>query len=95
MGHVPEKLSLPNAIAPSDPPIQFAGPAGPPMRALGDKIGSTIIGQNAGVPCIAWNRSRVAAEYDQARGTLEQLQAIVEEVTDEIAPPTILFIHGE
>jgi hypothetical protein len=37
----------------------------------------------------------VAAEYDQARGTLEQLQAIVEEVTDEIAPPTILFIHGE
>ena len=32
-GHVPEKLSLPNAIAPSDPPIQFAGPAGPPMRA--------------------------------------------------------------
>jgi hypothetical protein len=32
-GHVPEKLSLPNAIAPSDPPMQFAGPAGPPMRA--------------------------------------------------------------
>jgi hypothetical protein len=32
-GHVPEKLSLPNAIAPSDPPIQFAGPAGPPMRS--------------------------------------------------------------
>ena len=30
------------------------------------------------------------------RGELEeQLQAIVEEVTDEIAPPTILFIHGE
>jgi hypothetical protein len=33
LGHVPEKPSLPNAIAPSDPPIQFAGPAGPPMRA--------------------------------------------------------------
>jgi acetyl-CoA carboxylase/biotin carboxylase 1 len=30
------------------------------------------------------------------RGELEeQLQAIVEEVADEIAPPTILFIHGE
>jgi biotin carboxylase len=42
------------------------------MRALGDKIGSTIIGQNVGVPCIAWNRSRVAAEYDQALGTLPE-----------------------
>ena len=42
------------------------------MRALGDKIGSTIIGQNVGVPCIAWDRSRVAAEYDQARGTLPE-----------------------
>lgn len=25
------------------------------MRALGDKIGSTIIAQSAGVPTIAWN----------------------------------------
>lgn len=30
-------------------------PSGPPMRALGDKIGSTIIAQSAGVPTIAWN----------------------------------------
>lgn len=25
------------------------------MRALGDKIGSTIIAQSAGVPTISWN----------------------------------------
>ena len=52
--------------------IQFVSPAGPPMRALGDKIGSTIIAQNAGVPCIAWNSGHVVAEYDIARGTLPE-----------------------
>ncbi|KAL3763729.1 hypothetical protein ACHAW5_006173, partial [Stephanodiscus triporus] len=71
-GHASEKPALPNALASSDPPIQFVGPAGPPMRALGDKIGSTIIAQNAGVPCIAWNGMRVVAEYDMARGTLPE-----------------------
>lgn len=71
-GHASEKPALPNALASSDPPIAFVGPAGPPMRALGDKIGSTIIAQNAGVPCISWNGSRVVAEYDRARGTLPE-----------------------
>ena len=71
-GHASEKPALPNALASGDPPIAFVGPAGPPMRALGDKIGSTIIAQNAGVPCISWNGSRVVAEYDRARGTLPE-----------------------
>ena len=42
------------------------------MRALGDKIGSTIIAQNAGVPCIAWNGMHVRAEYDVNLGSLPE-----------------------
>ena len=42
------------------------------MRALGDKIGSTIIAQTAGVPCITWNGSHVMAEYDRATGCLPE-----------------------
>ena len=71
-GHASEKPALPNTLAKSDPPIKFIGPAGPPMYALGDKIGSTIIAQNAGVPCIAWNGSNVVAEYDKENGTLPE-----------------------
>lgn len=40
------------------------------MKALGDKIGSTIIAQSAGVPCIDWNGSHINATYDKATGTL-------------------------
>ncbi|KAL3794777.1 hypothetical protein HJC23_012787 [Cyclotella cryptica] len=71
-GHASEKPALPNTLAKSDPPIKFIGPAGPPMHALGDKIGSTIIAQNAGVPCIAWNGSHVVAEYDVDKGSLPE-----------------------
>ncbi|KAL9191373.1 hypothetical protein ACHAXT_001079 [Thalassiosira profunda] len=71
-GHASEKPALPNTLAESNPPIQFIGPAGPPMYALGDKIGSTIIAQNAGVPCIAWNGSHVKAEYDKETGALPE-----------------------
>jgi acetyl-CoA carboxylase / biotin carboxylase 1 len=33
------------------------------MHALGDKIGSTIIAQSAGVPTIAWNGMDLRADY--------------------------------
>ena len=69
-GHASEKSSLPNALHASSPPIRFIGPAGPPMYALGDKIGSTTIAQNAGVPCMEWNGGHVRVEYDRATGTL-------------------------
>ena len=69
-GHASENPSLPNSLANSTPPIKFIGPAGPPMHALGDKIGSTIIAQSAGVPCIAWNGANVDAKYDIATGSL-------------------------
>ena len=69
-GHASENPALPNSLASSSPPIKFIGPAGPPMQALGDKIGSTIIAQTAGVPCIGWNGEHVKATYDRNTGTL-------------------------
>ena len=69
-GHASENPALPNSLAASNPPIKFIGPAGPPMQALGDKIGSTIIAQTAGVPCIGWNGQHVKATYDRNTGTL-------------------------
>jgi len=71
-GHASENPVLPDTLARSDPPIKFIGPAGPPMRALGDKIGSTIIAQSAGVPCISWNGEHVKAEYDRVTGSLPE-----------------------
>ena len=71
-GHASENPLLPDTLAKSTPPIKFIGPAGPPMRALGDKIGSTIIAQSAGVSCIAWNGDDVKASYDKETGTLPE-----------------------
>eukprot|EP00981_Chlorochromonas_danica_P013150 scaffold5903_cov165-Ochromonas_danica.AAC.25 len=47
--------------------VTFVGPAAAPMQALGDKIGSTIIAQSAGVPTIAWNGDNLTVDY-QATG---------------------------
>jgi len=69
-GHASENPVLPDSLAKSNPPIKFIGPAGPPMRALGDKIGSTIIAQTAGVPCIGWNGDGILANYDRETGCL-------------------------
>mmetsp|Transcript_36751 Transcript_36751/g.88962 ORF Transcript_36751/g.88962 Transcript_36751/m.88962 type:complete len:2357 (+) Transcript_36751:324-7394(+) len=71
-GHASENPLLPDTLAKSTPPIKFIGPAGPPMKALGDKIGSTIIAQSAGVNCIAWNGDDVKADYDKERGELPE-----------------------
>lgn len=71
-GHASENPVLPDTLAKSTPPIKFIGPSGPPMRALGDKIGSTIIAQTAGVPCIAWNGDGIIAEYDKNTGSLPE-----------------------
>lgn len=71
-GHASENPVLPDMLHNSHPAIKFIGPAGPPMRALGDKIGSTIIAQTAGVPCIAWNGQHVQAAYDAQVGALPE-----------------------
>ena len=63
-GHASEVPALPEALARAQPrAIVFIGPSAAPMRALGDKIGSTIIAQSAGVPCIAWNGDGLTCAY--------------------------------
>lgn len=52
-GHASENPALPRTLA--EKGIVFVGPQAGPMHALGDKIGSTIIAQSAGVPTIPWN----------------------------------------
>ena len=40
------------------------------MAALGDKIGSTILAQAAGVPTIPWSGSGVALDYAACGGKI-------------------------
>jgi len=60
-GHASENPRLPNTLDELD--IIFIGPPGGPMYALGDKIGSTIIAQAAGVPTISWNGDGLTVDY--------------------------------
>lgn len=98
-GHASENPSLPDNLARSNPPIKFIGPSGPPMQALGDKIGSTIIAQSAGVPCIAWNGQDVIAEYNKETGSLPEKAfedasianaAEAQEAADKIGYPVMI-----
>ena len=43
--------------------VAWIGPSGAAMRALGDKIASTLIAQSAGVPCMAWSGSGINVSY--------------------------------
>ncbi len=64
-GHASEKDLLPDTLDQTPTKIKFIGPGGAPMRALGDKIGSTIIAQSAGVSCIGWNGDQLRCNYKQ------------------------------
>ncbi len=61
----PTNELLPSLQAAAARPVVFIGPPAKPMHALGDKIGSTIIAQSAGVPCIAWNGQAIRVNYKQ------------------------------
>jgi hypothetical protein len=58
-GHASENPDLPEALARTPRKIVFLGPHSNAMALLGDKIGSTIIAQAAGVPTVAWSGSEV------------------------------------
>ena len=71
-GHASENPLLPERLEKEG--ILFIGPDAIAMSALGDKIGSMILAQSAGVPCIPWNGqdikikdiSEIQGCYDQA-----------------------------
>jgi biotin carboxylase len=56
-GHASENPELPDALTKRD--IVFLGPPASSMNALGDKVGSALIAQAAGVPTLAWSGSQV------------------------------------
>lgn len=69
-GHASEKPELPTALASTPSEIKFLGPPAAPMAALGDKIGSTILAQAAGVPTIPWSGSGVAVDFASCHGVV-------------------------
>ncbi|XP_052155792.1 acetyl-CoA carboxylase 2 [Oryza glaberrima] len=56
-GHASENPELPDALTAKG--IVFLGPPASSMHALGDKVGSALIAQAAGVPTLAWSGSHV------------------------------------
>ena len=52
-GHASENPKLPNTLKQKG--IQFIGPTGPVMAALGDKVSANILAQTALVPSIPWS----------------------------------------
>jgi acetyl-CoA carboxylase/biotin carboxylase 1 len=62
-GHASENPNLPLSLLKLKHKVTFIGPPAEPMHALGDKIGSTIIAQSAGVPIIGWNGDDLRVDY--------------------------------
>lgn len=67
-GHASENPELPRSLEMSS--IRFLGPGEDAMRALGDKIGSTILAQAAGVPTIPWSGSAVSISFEECGGVV-------------------------
>lgn len=62
-GHASEKPELPELLSETPSGIRFVGPPSHAMSALGDKIGSTILAQSAGVPTLPWSGDGVKISY--------------------------------
>ena len=45
--------------------VTFIGPTSPVMRVLGDKIGSNLVAQKAGVSTMPWNGDGMTADLDE------------------------------
>ncbi|PRW58200.1 acetyl- carboxylase 1-like isoform A [Chlorella sorokiniana] len=69
-GHASEKPELPEALDETPTGIRFLGPPASAMAALGDKIGSTILAQSAGVPTIPWSGDGVTVDYAASGGVI-------------------------
>eukprot|EP00200_Dunaliella_tertiolecta_P012627 CAMPEP_0202373002 /NCGR_PEP_ID=MMETSP1127-20130417/4091_1 /ASSEMBLY_ACC=CAM_ASM_000462 /TAXON_ID=3047 /ORGANISM="Dunaliella tertiolecta, Strain CCMP1320" /LENGTH=2753 /DNA_ID=CAMNT_0048969731 /DNA_START=204 /DNA_END=8465 /DNA_ORIENTATION=+ len=67
-GHASENPELPAALAQRG--IRFLGPHEAAMAALGDKVGSTILAQAAGVPTLPWSGSGVAISFEECEGDI-------------------------
>lgn len=62
-GHASENPRLPDSLAATKSKVVWIGPPSSAMRALGDKIGSTLIAQSAGVPCMPWSGTGLTVSF--------------------------------
>ena len=62
-GHASENPKLPEQLAKTKNNVIWIGPPASAMRALGDKIGSTLIAQSAGVSCMSWSGDGLIVDY--------------------------------
>ena len=69
-GHASEYPELPRALQAAG--IAFLGPPEGPMAALGDKVGSSILAQAAGVPTLPWSGSHVSIAYEECGGEVPE-----------------------
>ncbi|KAG0579665.1 hypothetical protein KC19_4G115000 [Ceratodon purpureus] len=67
-GHASENPELPDSLLARG--ILFLGPPAAPMSALGDKIGSSLIAQAAGVPTLPWSGSHVSVPFEVCQGVI-------------------------
>lgn len=83
-GHASENPLLPSSLLKIKHRVTFIGPPAEPMHALGDKIGSTIIAQSAGVPVIGWNGDDIRIDYKKD-GLSDETYAMANVTTGEDA----------
>eukprot|EP00803_Ostreobium_quekettii_P003946 evm.model.scf_1945.1 EVM.evm.TU.scf_1945.1 scf_1945:1899-19188(+) len=69
-GHASEIPELPRLLGLTPSEIRFLGPGEEAMAALGDKVGSSIFAQAAGVPTIPWSGSHVKMSFADCGGTI-------------------------
>ena len=87
-GHASEDPRLPDRL--HEMGIVFMGPPGSAMRALGDKISSTIVAQSAAVPCMGWSGNGLTTDNRNADGYIDvpqdlYMEACVTNVEQAIA----------
>ena len=83
-GHASENPALPTSLLSLKHRVSFIGPPAEPMYALGDKIGSTIIAQSAGVPVIGWNGDDIRVDY-KSEGITDETYAKANVLTGDDA----------
>ncbi|GJQ13401.1 hypothetical protein GpartN1_g5192.t1 [Galdieria partita] len=94
-GHASENPRLPERL--SHIGVTFLGPNATAMRALGDKISSTLLAQSVGIPVVPWSGFGVTVDY-RSQGIPEDIfqktcifsesQAV--QVANEIGYPVML-----
>ncbi|KAJ3296515.1 acetyl-coenzyme-A carboxylase [Borealophlyctis nickersoniae] len=67
-GFASENPVLADKLSALNPPVVFVGPPPSAMRALGDKIASTIVAQSADVPCVNWSGDGITVDSKDEAG---------------------------